>query len=320
MKFQKLLLTFLIANCLFLSYTQKQREIMFYNVENLYDTINDPLKDDEEFLPQSKNEWNTVKYNEKIAHINKVINECGNPLLVGVCEIENKQVLKDIINNSERLKSKFDVVHFESNDVRGIDVGLLYDKSTLKLKKSGFLRYTLPDTAHQFTRDILWAQFKKGKSKFYVLVNHWPSRRGGEKESEVNRLIAAKQARNFIDSISKIEKDSKFIFMGDLNDYPTNEAPKLVYQVLNQMIFKTSGEFGGSYNYKNEWDVLDHIAVSNNLIENKGFRVIKDSGKILSPEYLIETYKGNKVPFRTYAKNYLGGYSDHLPVRILIEF
>lgn len=315
MKFTLLLFCFLTQSALF---CQKERSILFYNVENLFDTIDDPTKNDSEFLPTAKNKWNSAKYFEKLNHINQVFNQLNAPLIIGMVEIENAMVVRDIVKHSERMKNKYGVVHYESPDERGIDVAMIYDSSSLHLLESGFLRYTLPDTAYSATRDIVWAKFKSGKEILYSMVNHWPSRRSGEKESEGNRIIAATSARKFIDSLLVIDKDTKIIFMGDLNDHPQDKAPQMVYEKLAQMIYPKSGEFGGSYCYKNEWEIIDHIMVSPSLFNPKGLKAIKDSGKIHSFDFLITEYKGVKVPFRTYAKDYLGGYSDHLPVSIQI--
>lgn len=317
---QKIL--FSIALLVSVSGYSQNYKIGFYNVENLFDTINDPTKDDEEFLPGSANDWNGKRYMEKIGHINKVLGEMGNVLALGMCEIENAHVIRDVIRFSPTMSKTHGVVHFESPDERGIDVGLIYDSIKLKLVASGSIRFTLPGMEKPSSRDILWAKFVAGKKDtVHILVNHWPSRRGGEDQSEPNRLEAAKNARNYIDAVLAINPKAKILFMGDLNDYPTNKAPMLVAEKLQPQILKTSGEFGGSYSYKNEWDVLDHIMVSPGFLGGKkGLRVVPATGKIYSPEYLIEVYKGNKVPFRTYAgKNYLGGYSDHLPVSVEVK-
>jgi endonuclease/exonuclease/phosphatase family metal-dependent hydrolase len=170
------------------------------------------------------------------------------------------------------------------------------------------------------SRDILWSKFISKKDTVFMMVNHWPSRRGGEDKSEPNRLEAAKNARIFIDSVLKVNPKAKIIFMGDLNDYPTNKAPMLIAEKLQPQIIKTSGEFGGTYFYNNSWDILDHILVSAGNFGKKCFKVIPNSGKIYSPKYLMEEYKGNIQPFRTYGgKKYLGGYSDHLPVSITVK-
>ncbi len=312
-----LLLVILIANNIF--FAQTEHTIACYNVENLFDTIDDPKKDDSEFLPGSANLWNTSKYLEKIAHINQVIDQMNNPLIVGFVEIENAAVVRDVIKHSKKMNHKFGVVHYDSPDERGIDVAMIYDSSTLKLLKSGFIRYALPDSAHSKTRDIVWAKYKSGKDEFYAMVNHWPSRRSGEKESEVNRMIAANAAEKFIDSLMNINQNTKIVFMGDLNDHPEDKAPQVIYKKMTQMIYPKSGEFGGSYCYKSQWEVLDHIMVSPAFLTQKGIKVVKDSGKIYSFPFLITEYKGSKVPFRTYgSKEYLGGYSDHLPVSIQV--
>ncbi|MFA7274395.1 MAG: endonuclease/exonuclease/phosphatase family protein [Crocinitomicaceae bacterium] len=300
-------------------FTQTKSNVLFYNVENLFDTIDSPNVDDAEFLPSSKKSWNTAKYQEKISHINQVMDEFSSIALMGMCEIENKTVVEDVVKGQ---KKPFKIVHFDSQDARGIDVALLYNPSIFKLKKKGYLRFTLKvNEESKATRDILYVQLKNGKSNVYVLVNHWPSRSGGEKETEANRILAAQTAKNFIDEILAKDANAKIIFMGDLNDYPSNQSVQLIDEKLDPMILKSSGSMGGSYSYKNEWDVLDHILVSPGLKNNKGIQVVDGSGKINEFPFLLTTYKDNIVPFRTFARDdYLKGYSDHLPVSIEITF
>ncbi len=296
----------------------QNRSIAFYNVENLFDTI-DGSNDDSEFLPSAKTEWNASKYQEKIKHINQVFDQLLDPLLIGMCEIENAAVVQDVLNNSDKLKN-YGLVHYESPDARGIDVALIYDKSVLKLIQSGKIRFTLPNQQAPSTRDIVWGKFSFKKDTIVAMVNHWPSRRGGETESEPNRLEAAKSARHFIDSLLSLNANYKIVLMGDLNDYPTDKAPLMIAEKLIPMIFPSSGAFGGTHNYKDEWDVLDHIFVSCGTFKKKGIRTIKDSGKIHSFDFLLNEYKGKTVPFRTYGgTKYLGGYSDHLPVSIEVN-
>lgn len=315
---QKILVSLFIL--LALNSKAQEYKIGFYNVENLFDTINDPKKDDEEFLPSAENNWNGKRYMEKITHINQVLGEMGNVLAVGMVEIENAAVLRDVIRFSPTMSKTHGVVHYESPDERGIDVGLIFDSIHLRLQKSGSIRFTLPGMEKPSSRDILWSKFISKKDTVFMMVNHWPSRRGGEDKSEPNRLEAAKNARIFIDSVLKVNPKAKIIFMGDLNDYPTNKAPMLIAEKLQPQIIKTSGEFGGTYFYNNSWDILDHILVSAGNFGKKCFKVIPNSGKIYSPKYLMEEYKGNIQPFRTYGgKKYLGGYSDHLPVSITVK-
>lgn len=292
---------------------QQIHTVAFYNVENLFDTINGP-NDDEEFLPEAQSNWNSEKYRQKIAHIQQVMTTLELPMLMGVCEVENRAVLQDVIGADKR----YAIVHSESPDARGIDVGLLYRQDLLKLKSSGYLRFVLPGDTIATSRDILWAQFKYKKEIIYVLVNHWPSRRGGTEQSEPRRMMASRNAKQFIDSIQEHTPNAKIIFMGDLNDYPEDKAPRQISSVLSPQITAESGEFGGSYNYKNEWGILDHIMISENALNGK-FQVQAQSGKIHSEAFLLSEYKGQVVPNRTYAgSKYLGGYSDHLPVSIQV--
>ena len=291
--------------------------ISFYNVENLFDTINDPNKNDEEFLPQGKNQWTADRYEDHVKKLAQVMDDMGNIFAMGVAEIENAQVMRDILN--QRANNKLGIVHYESDDARGVDVGLFYDSTRMDLLNSGYIRFRTV-TSDNATRDIVWAKFSYKKQTLYFLVNHWPSRRGGAEESEVNRLKAAEKAAHFIDSVSNVDKNGLIVFMGDLNDYPQDAAPKMISERLTSMISKESGEFGGSYNYRGDWDVLDHIMVSSTLFSNKKIKVVENSGQILSFPYLMTVYKGDKVPNRVYAgAKYLGGYSDHLPVRIEVK-
>lgn len=294
----------------------KQKITMgFYNVENLFDTLDTPDKVDEEYLPTSAREWNSERYWTKIDHINKVIKALNTPIILGMCEVENKAVVQDIVNRGE-LKENYSVLHYESLDARGIDNALIYDQSILTLVDSGILRFDMPE-GNTPSRDILWGKFTHEKDTLFAMINHWPSRRGGQVESEPKRLIAAISAKKFIDSLLSVNKKTEIIFMGDLNDHPDNMAPEMISSVLTPMINSESGQFGGSHSYRGEWGVLDHIMVSKGFLKKGGIRAVKKSGKIVSEEFMIDEYKGNKVPFRTYGgKKFLNGYSDHFPVMI----
>ena len=311
----------LLLSIIFISFgsnAQTYRTIAFYNVENLFDTLDTPNKNDVEYLPTAKKEWTSERYFEKITHINEVMDSLCSPLLVGLCEIENRRVVEDIVANGS-MKNTHNVVHFESADARGIDNALLYDSTVLELVDKGAIRFAMPapDTP---TRDIVWAKFKHGEEYIIAMVNHWPSRRGGRAESEPKRMIAATSAKEFISAQMDSHKDIQIVFMGDLNDYPENRAPSLISEMLVPLISKKSGEFGGSHNYRQEWGVLDHIMVSKSFLQNKGMKALKKSGKIHSPQFLLGEYRGNIVPNRTYGgAKYLGGYSDHLPVTIEVR-
>lgn len=316
----KITLSLLITFSIFsLSYSQKERSVAFYNVENLFDTI-DGVNDDAEFLPAGKNNWTSKRYEEKIQHINQVIQALQYPVIMGFCEVENQQVMQDVLTFNKRLK-KYGIVHYDSPDARGIDVGMVYDQKTLKVVSSGKLRFVLPGQTEATTRDIVWAKFRTKKDTIFCMVNHWPSRRSGQDESEPLRIKAAETARVFIDSVLQVQPATKIVFMGDLNDHPSDKAPKKIAERLVPMIDKSSGIYGGTHNYKDEWDVLDHLMVSNGFMTSTSMKAISGSGKIHSFDFLITEYKGKMVPFRTYAgTKYLGGYSDHLPVSIRVSF
>ena len=295
---------------------QKTRSIAFYNVENLFDTLDGP-NDDAEFLPSAKNERNNAKYQEKLSHIREVLLAMGKPIICGFSEVENAGVVRAIIAQQKDFKN-YGLVHFESPDARGIDVAMIYDSSQLRLLGSNNIRFILPGETKATTRDILWAQFQFKKQVFYVMVNHWPSRRGGTDESDVKRVAAAKIACQFIDSVQK-SNGLPIVLLGDLNDYPDNTGPKLLDERLDPMITTASGPTKGTHYYNNEWGILDHIYVSPNFIGTKK-GVLKNSGKIHNFPFLMEEYKGVIQPKRTYGgTKYIGGYSDHLPVSIQVK-
>ena len=310
------LLVLLLSLSIF-SFGQKERTIAFYNVENLFDTLDTPNKSDSEFLPNGKKEWNSEKYSTKIKHINQVIDAIESPLIIGLCEVENKNVVLDIVKNGQ-LSCTHAVVHADSRDQRGIDNAIIYDKSALLLEEKGTIRFNIP--GDRPTRDILWARFTARKTSFYVMVNHWPSRYGGAEESEPKRMIAAENARLFIDSLIQNDPKVRIILMGDLNDHPENAAPQMIQEQLSPMITTESGKYQGTHNYRGQWGILDHIMVSDSFLKKRGTRIVKNSGTIHSFNFLIVEYRGNEVPARTYGgKKYLNGYSDHLPVSIKIR-
>ena len=299
---------------------QRVSKVAFYNVENLFDTLDHPEKNDNEFLPDARRMWNTEKYNQKLQHINQVLDSLGNPIIVGLCEIENKQVVQDLLDTGNR-KDSYGIIHYESLDQRGIDNAIIYNRHRLKMTESGIIRFDMPEP-HSPSRDIVWAKFVAAEyvnhqDTILVMVNHWPSRRGGQVESEPKRLVAALAANSFIDSTIQANKDMKIVFMGDLNDDPGNRCPQFIADHLEPMITEQSGVFGGSHNYQTEWHIMDHIFVSKSFMKGKGINVVKKSGTIHSPDFLLTEYKGHTVPSRTFGGlRYFGGYSDHLPVSI----
>jgi predicted extracellular nuclease len=307
----------LSTSCISPSLSQEAIDVVFYNVENLFDTRHDNGKHDKEFTPKGENNWTKDRYEMKINRINQVISQYENIGLMGLCEIENQKVLKDLIKGRENLS----IVHQESNDYRGIDVALLYDQTKFQLLNSGIIRFTLEkEDRTETTRDILWAELQSGTEKVHVIVNHWPSRRGGLESSEKYRLKAAGLAREYIDKVLTDNPDANIIFMGDLNDEPDNNSAKMIQEKLRPQITRSSGKFGGTYNYRGDWNLLDHMMVSKGLENESGLDIVPKSGKISDAEFLITEYKGDMVPKRNYAgPKYLNGYSDHLPVSFKIQ-
>lgn len=297
--------------------SQNSKEIftMFYNVENLFDTINDPITQDEEFLPSSSKEWDTEKYTHKIKQLTKVFSSINNnkyPNLIGLCEIENKSVIEDLLKEPFFKDHSYTIIHKNSSDSRGIDCSLLFDKN-FELLNHDFIEVKIPDA--RTTRDIVYAQLKLKEDVFHVFVNHWPSRMGGEKKTEPKRVFVSSILREYIDQ--NIEDGQFIIIMGDLNDYPSNKSVRdiLVKKDMTNLILQKEWIDIGSYNWKNEWNFLDHIIVSNNLLNSKSKIQVKEFN-VLNKEWMLYTKKsGKKCPNRTYGgSNWYGGFSDHLPV------
>ena len=307
--------------------------IGFYNVENLFDTMDDPNKDDDEFLPSSDREWNDERYAAKLEKLSTVISKLGPslPVIVGLCEVENKAVVEDLAKANALKKGEYEIVHYESGDERGIDVGLMYMKKKFNVTYSKPLYVALPDTERP-TREILYVKGRVTKGpELHVFVNHWPSRWGGQEESEFKRLSAAKTLRAAIDSVQATDPDAMILCMGDFNDYPDNKSLK---EILNADSMNTSSlmvnlmnglekQERGSYNYKGEWGFLDQIIVSRSLTDNKNPDIVAGSTKPYFSEdmvYLNEKY-GDIKTNRTYGgTEYFGGYSDHLPVYTLLSY
>lgn len=306
--------------------------IAFYNQENLFDTIDTPNKNDDEFLPQGTYKWNTVKYQNKLANMSKVItamNGGNGPDFLGLCEVENDIALKDLSMELKKNKLEYEIVWFDSPDERGIDNALLFQKNAGKLIKSAMYKIDTNGIGGDNTRGILLADFLlSNKSRLIILVNHWPSRREGEKESEYKRLFVAQRVKFICDSIQKKDPNCALVVMGDFNDYPNNlsifdimRAKKEIadvnaldfYNPMNGLLDKGMG----SYKHKGEWNFLDQFLLNKNLIKgNTKLQYEANSASTFKEEWMLETeekYKGS--PKRTFGgKKYLNGYSDHLPI------
>lgn len=314
---------------------QKSHEISigFYNVENLFDTHDDPDKDDDEFLPSAERQWTDERYADKIVKLSTVISKLGNslPAIVGLCEVENKAVIEDLTKANALKKGKYAVVHYESPDMRGIDVGLMYRKDKFKVIYSKPIAVPLPKPERP-TRDILYVKGKVTKGpELHVFVNHWPSRWGGAEESEFKRIAAARTLKANIDSILGTDPDALIISMGDFNDYPYNKS---ITEVLGADSLNSSStlvnlmsglekEHRGSFNYRGDWGFLDQIIVTRTLTDYELPDIVTSSTKPFFFDEMVYTDEkyGDEKPNRSYGgTTYYGGYSDHLPVYTILRY
>jgi len=299
-------------------------DLMSYNVENLFDTIDDPNKADEDFTPSGKLQWNSAKYYEHLNHTVDAITNKGTifPAVVGLVEVENGTVLNDLVNTSYLKGKGYQVVWYEGPDERGIDVALIYDSNKVTVIGSRPIPVVLESVSDPNTRDILKVSVKVGSEDYELFVNHWPSRRGGQDESEMHRIKAASVLRKEVDQIRSVNSKANIICMGDFNDFPSNKSVHDVLQagVSNEhsVLFNMMSDFEalkkGTHFYKGEWSPLDQFIVSYGMFDNKC--ISANSFEVVSYDFLYYTSKdGVKSPARAYVgDSYKGGYSDHLPI------
>jgi predicted extracellular nuclease len=300
--------------------------IAFYNIENLFDPFDNTTADDNDFLPFSKKRWTTKRYTNKLNKIGHAISQIGPenlntaPALVGLAEVENKKVLTDLIRVKPLEKENYGFIHYDSPDERGIDVALLYKKEAFKLNHSESFPVYLEDDLGQrdYTRDILLVEGELKNETLNIIVNHWSSRREGEKETEHKRLAAATVVNSIIQDIKSNNDDAKIIVMGDFNDNPENKSIKLM-EAKSQLYnpFKTVwSRDAGSLSHNFEWHLFDQILCSTNFLNSEKSALVYNNAAVFDDRFLTQydgKYKGQ--PFRTYVgKHYKGGYSDHFPV------
>ncbi|MBK8659908.1 MAG: endonuclease/exonuclease/phosphatase family protein [Bacteroidetes bacterium] len=307
--------------------------VIFYNVENLFDTINDPTIKDEDFLPESANKWDTKKYMRKQRSIAKVLSalcDSVQPLVIGLCEVENRNVLEDLIAQPALKKFKFGIAHINSEDERGIDAAFLYSKNLVSELATEKLTVNLGSDK---TRDIVCFKGKvREEWPIWFFVNHWPSRREGEKESEDKRMIASNALRSKIEDVLAEEPTARILIMGDFNDNPNDKsllnltARKVKAQEPQSLVNLTKPLYeSGAYTLKHQGSnhVFDQMIVSGNVLGKKNKCYIsQDGAQIFNAQWLLYNHaKFGLIPNRTYASGkYVGGYSDHLPVYFDIVF
>jgi predicted extracellular nuclease len=297
--------------------------VMFYNVENLFDTYDDPHKSDNDFLPNGPMRWTPSRYYRhlrKTAQVISAIGEWGTPALCGLCEVESDTVLIHLLNRTPLKEQHYSYCITTGQDVRGINNALLYQRDKFKYLGHSSVRIKFTNKNRR-SRDILhvWGELVHGE-RLDVFVCHFPSRVRGEKESEVDRIDAAKSLRRLCDSIFGINNNANIIVMGDFNDNPYDKSiqtltkgSKAKYNLTNLFGNPDKLNFGGSHNFRGEWSQLDQIIVSRNW--NKYLR--KGSPQIFVRSFLLspKNNRGEQIPLRKYAgRVYKNGYSDHLPI------
>lgn len=308
---------------------------MFYNTENLFDPFDDSLTLDDEFTPTGTKHWTYTRFQDKLLKVYRVIVSAGDwhpPALIGLCEVENAWVLSRLVDDTPLSKYAYRYVHHESSDRRGMDVALLYDPKIFRYISDRSVRVSLADNSA--TRDILYVSGLLWDSDtVHLLINHWPSRWAGVAVSEPDRIAAALVLKRLADSLSGIDQDPLIIIAGDFNDdrddkslleYLGVKTPTDLPDLKQLYLLETQGKSGiyGTARYQSLWYEFDHIAVSGALLDSQGLSVVPPVKKVHHPGFLLvvdETYQG-LAPFRTYrGYQYLGGFSDHLPVYIDLQ-
>lgn len=306
------------------------RIVAFYNVENLFDIENDPRTNDDDFTPFGYQHWTQERYDHKLQNISKVLFDLGDqaPMLIGLVEIENYKVVEELAATGPLSKVPYKIIQYDSEDRRGIDCAFLYDSRRMIVLDQETLKVKLPHNDDFLTRDILYVKGQIANEEIlHVFVNHWSSRREGVAETEPKRLRAATVLKEKIDEITAHDENAKIIVMGDFNDEPNNRS---VQQILNaagskarlfNLMAEPSRNGEGSIVHKREWLLFDQMMVSQNLMRKNGVHVKDERAHIFRDESILYTYhNGNQKPNSTYGgPEYFGGYSDHLPVYLILE-
>lgn len=321
------LVLFLFLYPAILCRAQEPFRVMFWNVENLFDTRDDSLKNDNEFLPDATRRWTRSRYRQKLTNLAKGIIASSHkeriPDLVGLCEVENDSCLYDLTHRSPLREADYRYVMTDSPDERGIDVALLYQHRSFKLLQHQSIRIPHTQMKRPPTRDILHVtgQVVSGDT-LDVWVCHFPSRSQGKAASEPFRMLAARTLRQSIDSLMQIRRHPYFIIMGDFNDQHSDKSLRIEIcgkgDLHNLMIHRGKG----TYRYRGEWETFDQFIVSSTLTEGKDCNIHLKGVQIFQHPFLLEedTNNGGYKPFRTFnGIRYQGGYSDHLPIGLDLE-
>lgn len=311
--------------------------VMFYNLENLFDSINNNGKYDFEFSPEGKNRWDGKRYKQKIHNMAYAISRLDSkttpngPAIIGVSEVENKSVLLDLVADPQIAERNYQVIHHDSPDRRGIDVSLLYNPKMFRPLRVSNHVLKIDSMPWFRTRDQMCVVGLLGGKRVAVIVNHWPSRRGGTEQSAYLRKAAAELTRQVSDSLLSIDPNIGIIVMGDLNDSPYDKSLVEVLEARKNIDETKPGQFFnpfwklldkgiGSYIYRGKWDLFDQIVVNYNLVNNPDCGLKYINVRVCNEEFLKQQegkYKG--YPFRTFSEGaFIGGYSDHFPTEIFL--
>ncbi len=315
-------------------FSQQKFRVMSYNVENLFDTEDDPAKDDKEFLPDGDRHWTYGRYTNKLNNLARVIAAAGEwdtPAIVGLYEVENEKVMDDFTQKSPLKNQKYRYVMTNSMDARGIDIVMLYQRDRFKYLYHKSHRIKFPDNPGKKTRDILHVTgCVVSGDTLDVFLCHFPSRREGEMKSEPDRVRVASVVRTKVDSLFRVRKKANIIIMGDFNDEPNNKS---IYETLRAKPYSQNMKTGelcnlfysylkkqneGTYKFGKEWNMLDQMIVSVDLLDRKhSFHVLPETAIIFRPSFIVTEDKSNggKRPLKTYhGVKHEGGFSDHFPI------
>lgn len=332
--YRLMLLSFLVVIHITVVLSQNDIRVMFYNVENLFDTKDDSLKNDNDFLPEGFMHWTSWKYREKLRNITRVITAAGgmrSPAVVGLCEVENDSVIYDLTRRSPLRAQDYAYIVSSSPDERGIDVALLYQRHQFRLLETREYEIRFVNRDNKPTRNILHAVGKLiSGDTLDLFICHFPSRSEGQRVSEPARIAAAALLRGKTDSLLSLRDKPHIVIMGDFNDHPEDQSLSRILQAgsipgnphqdaLYNLFSNTVKENGkGTYKYQGRWEVLDQFIVNGRLLMKENTVQVKDQqAMIFDAAFLMEEdtrYFGFK-PFRTHlGPRYNGGFSDHLPI------
>lgn len=312
-------------------FAQEPCRVLFYNVENLFDPIDDPATDDDEYTPEGRKRWTGARYRAKLEGIGRVLGDAGLPAVVGLAEVETRGVLEALVAQPSLAAADYRIAHFDSPDERGVDVALLYRPDRFVPRGSVAVRTMIPAQPGFRTRDILTVWGELAGEPFFFAVLHAPSRRNGAEASAFRRVAVGEQVRRLVDSVAQRHPATKIVVMGDFNDDPIDRSLTDALGACGTLRGLAAGALYnpfvdlfkagfGTLAYGGEWNLFDQIVVSANLVQGEGLR-LRGAPCIFSPPYLFEREGRDRgTPFRTYVGNrYNGGYSDHFPVYVRFE-